>query len=136
MDSKIKIGSIVKIILNSGYCINGAIRKWPEDDSSVIIANPLGDTIEILSKSSIAAVSFKTKDKDQDEPIEERNPKDEQPQHKSTDVKTLVELRRIKAEDELKNIRQKMKSPHPSSEPVEYADVYSILRSIKNNTNK
>ena len=115
-----KIGLIVKVFMKNGISFNGSIVKY---DESIVLKLVSGNILEILSKDEIVAIEYYNNAK-------EKNIDDPKPTPKAGDTQSLVALRKLKAEEELKDIKSKLTSSSISMEPITYESQLSSLIGI------
>jgi len=144
------VGSIIRIVLKSGIAFNGVLKRW-DSEKLVMIAVNNNEIIEILDVSQIAAIVYTPKNvpkecleekedvncKLESEPIKAEidNTTGDKLKHPK-DIKSLVELRKLSAKEDLNAIRAKLKSNTVTNTLVEYGSQFETLRGIKNNTSK
>lgn len=121
-----QIGSLITIYMKSGHTYSGAIREYSE--KQIVIANPSGKYYVITNTSEVEGYSYEVSN---EKIVTERNPKDIKPQHVLGDVQSLTELKKMKASEEIKEIRNKLKSKECSTKEVTYASTLSALPAFK-----
>jgi len=120
-----KLGLIVKIYMKNGFIFQGCINKY--EDDLIILKTVNGSLIEISLVNEIIAIEYF---KHNDKHLKEKNIQDETPAHPYGDIPSLVALKKMKAEEELKDIKSKLSSPVNSLEPITYESQLSSLIGI------
>ncbi|MFZ4795991.1 MAG: hypothetical protein ACOYMA_00760 [Bacteroidia bacterium] len=133
IDNKL-IGALVTIYMINGNVYEGALRDL--SDNNVVLVNPSGRVYKISKIDNIEAISYII---DNDKIVYEKKqkkeiPDEEIPQHAPYDTKSLIELRRMQANDDLKQIRKKFTSNKPTAEGIQYASPISSLYAAKKYT--
>jgi len=124
------MGKLITLYGKSGQIYEGAVKEITED--KIELTSPNGKSININIREIEAyayLVSTETR-----EIVKERSVKDPVPQHNPKDIKSLVELRKMKANEEFKEIRQRLLSPDPGAKEVTYGDTISALGAFKKYT--
>lgn len=119
-----KIGLIVKIYTKPGFVFTGSIIQY---DDLIKIKAMNGDIIELLSKDQIVAIQYINSN---EKPLKEKNIQDQTPNHSPGDINALVKVKKLKAEEELKDIRAKLSSNTNSMESTSYESQLSALLGI------
>lgn len=128
-DNKKLIGALVSIYMKSGNIYYGAVKEVSE--SYFLLVNPSGKCYYIKDMEGIECISYIVSNK---KIISEKDTNDEIPQHVTGDIQSLTELRQMKAKEELKEIRNKLRSRECETKEVEYASPLSALNAVKKHT--
>lgn len=120
-----KLGLIVKIYMKNGFIFQGCINKY--EDDLIVLKTVNGSLIEISLVNEIVAIEYF---KHNDKHLKEKNIQDETPSHSFADIPSLVTLKKMKAEEELKDIKSKLSSDTISMEPITYESQLSSLIGI------
>jgi hypothetical protein len=130
-----KIGKFIRIYMKNGYVFHGTIQSWSKKEG-IELKSTKGELVVIPSIAEIAAYVLIIKQDGsflQEKPSSEPEPQLENNSNEQNDrIKSLVELHKLKAAEELEITRSKMRSPIGTSKLVEY-DTISVLQSLKNN---
>ena len=121
------IGKFITLYGKSGHVYEGVIKEITED--KIELKSPSGKSINI-SIREIEAYEVLISDTTR-EIVKEKSVKDPIPQHDPKDIKSLVELRKMKSNEEIKSIRRKLKSADVSNKEVEYGSTLSALAAVK-----
>ena len=112
-----QIGTLITIYMKSGHIYSGALRE--HTDKQIVLANPSGKYYVITNTSEVEGYSYETAS---EKVVVEKNPNDVIPTHIPGDVNSLVELKKMKANEELTKIRNKLKSEDCSTKEINYAN--------------
>jgi hypothetical protein len=125
-------GTLVTIYLKNGENFSGALIEMNKDEG-VLLKTISGDRVLITNMSEIVAFKYSINKKEK--PIVDKSPEESKEiEHTPGDIENLVKLRKLKHEEEVKNIRKKILKAEPTTESVEYGNTLSAMHAVKINT--
>jgi hypothetical protein len=127
-DEKELIGTLVTVYLNNGSSFDGSIRIW--NKNGVKLTSKNGMDIYILDIKSI--IAFKCYKKSNGTVVKERSVEDIEPSPIPGDHESLMALREMRAQCDLKAIKEKLLKKENSAEETIYGNELLLFRAIKN----
>lgn len=121
-------GTLVTLYLRGGHTINGSVLEFSDH---ALIKTLDGERVVIPDKDNIVAIKYKLK-KNKETVKEEKVEDNSDIKHKTGDVDSLIHLRKLQHEETVKEIREKLSKPTPTSEGIEYGSTLSAMRAVKN----
>ena len=126
---------LVKVYLKSGNVFAGMVKKWTNE--KVILISPGGEEYIIYNPTkNVDALSYT---RNNDGEIVKGKIKEKStnlPTHKPGDIDSLVELRKLAHEEDLKEVQSRIIKSTNTGEVTQYASQLSTLLSSKNYTGK
>ena len=123
--------AIVKIYTKQGVCFSGIVKRW-SSENGVELINSEGEHFVVLSLNDIEAYSFIEKDNE----IVKVKYKNDKPIHVSGNIKSLVELRKMKAKEEQDKVKKILTRDNSATNGVEYVSQFSFLQGIKKHSDE
>jgi len=121
-------GALVEFYMISGKIFRGTFIKY---ENEFISLKGLDGKIICLKNEQVEAFTYIIND-EKKELVKEKDPNDKIPQHEPGDIKTLVELKKMQADEEIQKIRNKLKSDKISTGQVEYGNsISTAIRAFK-----